>query len=110
MNAVRSAWWSANQNKFDVAVAATLQQKIMDMPDEKFVNLSAVQLKDPTMFLIIMICVGGLGVHQFMLGNTGKGILELCTFCGCGILWWIDLFTITGTVKKANYDAISPYL
>lgn len=110
MNAVGVAWWSSNQNKFEAAQKALLHQKIQNMTDEKAMLLSSIELKDPTMFLLIEAFLGCFGVHRFMLGETGMGILELLTGGLCGILWLIDLFTITGKVKKANYNAVLPYL
>ena len=110
MNAASAAWWSANQNKFDDAAKAAIQQKIANMPEDKVVMLSSVTLKDPTVFLLIAFFAGGLGVHRFMLGDVGMGVLELLTGGLCGVLWLVDLFTIMGKVKKANFDAIAPYL
>ena len=43
---------------------------------------------------IVCFFVGGLGIHQFMLGNTGKGILYLFTFGLCGIGVLIDFINI----------------
>ena len=110
MNQVAMAWWAANQGKFESAQRALIQQKIQNLPDEKSIVLSSIELKDPTMYVIIEFFVGYLGIHRFMLGETGMGILELLTGGGCGILWLIDLFTITGKVKKANYNAVMPFL
>jgi len=43
---------------------------------------------------IVCFLVGYLGIHQFMLGNTGKGLLYLFTFGLCGIGALIDLINI----------------
>lgn len=50
---------------------------------------------------IVCFFVGGLGVHQFMLGNTGKGLLYLFTAGLCGIGWLIDFIKIcTGDISR----------
>lgn len=56
--------------------------------------------KSKTTALLLCIFVGYLGIHQFYVGNIGKGILYIFTgglFC---IGWWIDIFKIaSGTFK-----------
>lgn len=50
---------------------------------------------------IICFFLGSLGVHQFMLGNTGKGVLYLLTLGLCGILPLIDFIKIvTGELRR----------
>jgi len=56
--------------------------------------------KSKTTALLLCIFAGYLGIHQFYVGNIGKGILYIFTgglFC---IGWWIDIFKIaSGTFK-----------
>lgn len=57
--------------------------------------------------LILVILVGGLGIHRFYLGYTWQGIVQLLTLGGCGIWALIDLVRIcTGDLqpKDAQYD------
>ena len=50
---------------------------------------------------IICFFLGSFGVHQFMLGNTGKGVLYLFTLGLCGILPLIDFIKIvTGELRR----------
>jgi len=43
---------------------------------------------------IVCFFVGYLGIHQFMLGNTGKGLLYMFTLGFCGIGALIDFIKI----------------
>jgi hypothetical protein len=50
--------------------------------------------KDWLTTLLLWFFVGYFGVHRFYTGNILVGILQLITFCGCGIWWIIDLILI----------------
>ncbi|MCU0443331.1 MAG: TM2 domain-containing protein [Microscillaceae bacterium] len=50
--------------------------------------------------LVLVLLVGGLGVHRFYLGYVWQGIVQLLTLGGCGIWTLIDLIRIiTGNLK-----------
>ena len=52
---------------------------------------------------IVAFFLGGLGVHRFMMGYTGIGVLMLLTLGCCGILTLIDFIRIlTGGLKMKN--------
>ena len=62
--------------------------------------------KSQLVALLLVILVGGLGIHRFYLGYTWQGIVQLLTAGGCGIWWLIDLIRIiTGdlTPKDGSY-------
>lgn len=49
---------------------------------------------EKTTALIITILLGELGVHRFMTGKIGTGIIWLCT-AGCfGIGWIVDIVKV----------------
>jgi TM2 domain-containing membrane protein YozV len=50
--------------------------------------------KDWTTALILSVLLGGLGVDQFYLGNTGLGIAKLLTCGGFGIWAIVDIIRI----------------
>ncbi len=56
--------------------------------------------KSQLIALLLVIFLGGIGIHRFYLGYTGIGILMLLTGGLCGILTIIDLIRIcTGDLK-----------
>ncbi len=59
--------------------------------------------KSQLIALILVILVGGLGIHRFYLGYTTIGIIQLLTLGGCGVWALIDLIRIAmGTLQPAN--------
>lgn len=61
--------------------------------------------KSQLIALILVIFVGGLGIHRFYLGYTTIGIIQLLTLGGCGIWALIDLVRIaTGDLKPKGGD------
>ncbi|WP_295234040.1 TM2 domain-containing protein [Sediminibacterium sp.] len=62
--------------------------------------------KSQVVALILVLLVGGLGIHRFYLGYTWQGVVQLLTLGGCGIWTLIDLIRIiTGglTPKDGAY-------
>ncbi|WP_201979063.1 TM2 domain-containing protein [Hymenobacter rubidus] len=61
--------------------------------------------KSQIVALVLVLLVGGLGIHRFYLGYTGIGIVQLLTAGGCGIWALIDLVRIiTGDLKPKDGD------
>lgn len=58
---------------------------------------------EKTPALLITIFLGELGVHRFMTGKIGTGIIWLLT-CGCfGIGWIVDIIKVAnGTFLKKD--------
>lgn len=52
--------------------------------------------KNKWVMALIAFLIGGLGVHNFMLGETKKGIARIIASCLClgWILVWVDIFKI----------------
>ena len=110
MNSQAMVWLSSNRKFFKVQHQMLLQKKLEEMPDDQIMMLSGVELRDPTLLLIVAVFFGYWGVHRFMIGDIGMGILELLTGGGCGLLWLIDLFVIMDKTKEYNYQQIMPLL
>ncbi|GAB2023384.1 hypothetical protein RyT2_24600 [Pseudolactococcus yaeyamensis] len=51
--------------------------------------------------------VGVLGVHRFLRGQIGLGILYLVTYGGCGVAALVN--AIIGLVKLSNYEGADYY-
>jgi len=60
--------------------------------------------------LILVVLLGGLGVHRFYVGKPGTGILIILTLGGFLGIWpLIDLILIaTGNFKDSNGLKIKP--
>lgn len=81
----------------------TLIDKLKEISEERFMMLSAIEKKDPTIMLILSIFFGHFGIDRFLLGEIGMGLLKFLTFGCCGVLTVIDWFTIVEKTKKWNY-------
>ncbi|BCY13903.1 TM2 domain-containing protein [Actinoplanes sp. L3-i22] len=51
---------------------------------------------------VLWFFFGAIGVHQFYLGKTGRGLLYLFTLGILGIGCLIDLFTLPSQVREVN--------
>lgn len=51
--------------------------------------------KSRMVYLLLWLFFGAFGVHNFYADRTARGLIELFTCGGCGILWLLDLFVTT---------------
>ncbi len=100
----------ANGKKLPADKAIIIREKMVQAEDSRYVTLSSVELKDPTIMLLISIFLGELGVDRFMIGDIGMGILKLLTGGLCGILWLIDVICISKKTKDYNYNELMKIL
>ena len=99
-------WRFGNQKFFPAEKKMLVREKLLAMPDEKYVMVSSVDYKDPTTLLIVSLFLGTLGVDRFMIGDVGLGVLKLLTGGCCGILTIIDWFTIINKTKEVNFTKL----
>jgi len=100
----------ANQKYFPPDKIMYVKEKLQSLPDDKFLMVTSVDLKDPTTMIIISIFLGVFGVDRFMLGDIGMGVLKLLTGGLCGILTIIDWCTIMKKTRELNFTNIALHL
>lgn len=98
-------WLMTNQKYFPAEKMPYIRDKLAALDESQFLVATSVELKDPTVMLIISIFLGGWGVDRFMMGDIGMGVLKLLTGGLCGILWLVDLITIMNKVKEMNFNS-----
>ena len=94
----------ANQKYFPAEKMMFLKDKLYQLDESRFTMLSCLELKDPTVLLLISLFLGSWGIDRFMLKETGMGILKLLTGGCCGVLTIIDWFTIQKKAKELNFN------
>lgn len=100
----------SNSKYFKPEHAALIRERLLEAEERKYGVLMSVELKDPTTMLLVSIFLGGLGVDRFMLGESGMGVLKLLTGGLCGILAFVDWFTISNKTKDLNYKKVMQIL
>ncbi|MDR1682281.1 MAG: TM2 domain-containing protein, partial [Candidatus Symbiothrix sp.] len=83
-----------NNKYFESYQLASLREKLLNLPEEKWASLQFLQFKDPTITLIVSLLGGSLGIDRFFIGDTGLGIAKLLTCGGFSIWTIIDWFLI----------------
>lgn len=99
-----------NAKYFEGYQITAIRERLIAMDDSKWALISTVQLKDPTISLIISILAGHFGIDRFILGDTGLGIAKLLTCGGLGIWTIIDWFLIMGVTREKNMKKIQQLL
>jgi len=87
-----------------------IRERLIALDDSKWAMISSVQLKDPTVSLIVSILAGSLGIDRFLIGDIGLGIGKLITCGGLGIWAIIDWFLIMGATREKNMQKIQQLL
>jgi TM2 domain-containing membrane protein YozV len=109
------------QNKVDIYIATNakffeshLIPQIHDMlckaDDSKFIMIQTVNLKDPTIMLIVSLFGGHFGIDRFLIGDTGLGVGKLLTCGGFGIWTIVDWFMIMGRTRELNFQHLQRVL
>ena len=52
--------------------------------------------QDKTLMAVLAILLGGLGIHNFLMGETKKGVVKIVASLCCGIGW---IFALIDFVK-----------
>lgn len=99
-------WLGSNTKYFDATQIPILREKLKNASDEQYLAVQTQSYIDPTVTAIISVLLGGLGIDRFMVGDIGMGVLKLLTGGLCGVLWLIDIFTISKKVKNKNFAQV----
>ncbi|MEO5674713.1 MAG: TM2 domain-containing protein [Chitinophagales bacterium] len=94
----------ANSKFFPAENLPMIRSQLEKADDTKFMNIQAVQYRDPGTMIIISLFAGHFGVDRFMLGETGLGVAKLLTCGGFGIWTIIDWFLIMQHTREINLD------
>lgn len=95
-----------NAKYFETSSIPMIRAKLENLSEESFMMLQTIELKEPTILLIISILLGSLGIDRFFIGDIGMGVLKLLTVGLCGILTVIDWFLIMKRTKEKNLEKI----
>lgn len=99
-------WLGSNAKYFDATQIPILREKLKNASDEQYLAVQTHSYIDPTVTTIISVLLGGWGIDRFMVGDIGMGVLKLLTGGLCGVLWLIDIFTISKKVKNKNFAQV----
>jgi len=100
----------SNSKYFEGYQINGIRERLIALDDSRWAMISTVQLKDPTVSLIVSILAGAFGIDRFIIGDTGLGIGKLLTCGGLGIWTIIDWFLIMGATREKNMQKIQQLL
>ena len=95
-----------NAKYFETSAIPMIRTRLENLSEESFMLLQTVDLKDPSISLVVSILLGTLGIDRFLIGDIGMGVLKLLTAGLCGILTIIDWFLIMKRTKEKNLEKI----
>jgi TM2 domain-containing membrane protein YozV len=100
----------ANSKYFESMQIPQIKDQLLKLDDSKWIMIQSMNLKDPTIMLIISVIVGQLGIDRFMIGDTGLGIAKLLTCGGLGIWTIVDWFLIQGITREKNMEKLRQFI
>ncbi|MDV6168604.1 TM2 domain-containing protein [Flavobacterium sp. DG1-102-2] len=87
-----------------------IRERMIAMDESKWGMIHSIELKDPTVSLIVSILVGTWGIDRFIIGDTGLGVAKLLTCGGLGIWTIVDWFLIMDLTRQKNMQKLNIYL
>ncbi len=100
----------ANGKYFDGLQIPQIKDLLLRIDDSKWIMVQSLNLKNPTIILVVSILAGYLGIDRFMIGDTGLGIGKLLTCGGLGIWTLVDWFLIQDATKKKNMEKLHQFI
>ena len=95
-----------NAKSFPEASINDIRSRLSNLSQNQFNAIQGIQLKDPTMMLILSIFLGSWGVDRFLLKEIGLGVVKLLTGGGCGIWTIVDWFLIINKTREFNQKLV----
>lgn len=92
----------SNAKYFESHQLDYVREQLLRADETHWPRVSTMQLKDPTVSLIVSLLAGGLGIDRFLIGDTGMGIGKLLTCGGLGIWTIVDWFLIQSATREKN--------
>lgn len=105
-----TTYLAVNADKFPQESLTNIQKQISHLSTSQQTYLSTLQLKDPTLALLLSFFFGTFGVDRFYIGNITLGILKFLTIGGCGIWTIIDWFIMMKTTRQQNLEKLTKFL
>lgn len=95
-----------NARFFQPAQLPFIRERLISLDDSRWQYLQSVELKDPTVGLVLSLFAGSWGVDRFYLNDTGLGVLKLLT-CGGFFVWTvIDWFLVMDLTRQKNIEML----
>ncbi len=95
-----------NAKSFPEASINDIRSRLSNLSQNQFNAIQGIQLKDPTMMLLLSLFLGSWGVDRFLLKETGLGVVKLLTGGGCGIWTIVDWFLIINKTREFNQKLV----
>lgn len=104
-----------NMKKLPSYNITELKTWLLSLDANQMSAIECIELKDPTIMLVISFFLGPFGVDRFMLGDTKNGVFKLLllifffliiTAIGSFVWWIIDMVKISDMTKDYNYEQI----
>jgi len=96
----------ANAKFFPEDSVNELRSRLSNLSQNQFNAIQGLQLKDPTILLVLSLFFGTYGVDRFLLKETRLGVVKLLTCGGCGIWTIIDWFLIMNKTREFNQKLV----
>lgn len=99
-----------NFKYFDQTVIESIRQNMLSANEVKWISVSHMKFKNPTIMLIVSIFLGAFGIDRFLVGDIMSGAIKLITGGGFGVWYIVDWFLIQGIARKKNYQKLMKVL
>lgn len=95
-----------NFRYFDHSVIESIRQNLLSANEVKWISISHMKFKNPSVMLIVSVLFGMFGIDRFLVGDVMLGVVKLITGGGLGVWYVVDWFLIQGVARKKNYQKL----